>query len=56
MREGLRNIEGLGGCVLFVFRGVRLYPGTAVHRRAFHLLGFRGPIWDLILRKKTAEP
>ena len=111
VREGLRNIEALCGCVVFVFRGVRIYPGTAVHRRAieegviepdrdllpsvfyysprvtqdyihstvlesfgtrpdriypptrgqekihaFHLLGFRGPIWDLILRKKTPEP
>ena len=111
VREGLRNLEALEGCVVFSFRGVRIYPGTAVHRRAieegvievdrnllpsvfyysprvtqdfihravlesfgtrpdriypptrgqekihaFHLLGYRGPIWDLILRKKTAEP
>jgi len=33
-REGLANIERLEGCVVFAFRGVRILPGTGIHRRA----------------------
>ncbi len=106
VREGLANIERLPDCVVFVFCGVRILPGTAVHAKAveegvvtadqdllqtrfyfspgvsrqflhesllrsfnnrrdrlyppgkgmerirvFHRMGYRGPIWDLLLGK-----
>lgn len=32
--EGLDNIAGLDHCVVFGFSGIRVYPGTPLHRRA----------------------
>ncbi len=32
--EGLQNIERLGASVVFAFSGIRILPGTGVHRRA----------------------
>jgi radical SAM superfamily enzyme YgiQ (UPF0313 family) len=104
VREGLGNISRLERCVVFAFCGVRVLPGTAIHRaalaeglvspdqnlldaafyfsprvgrdrlheailasfqgrvdrvyppgqdldkiRAFHRMGYHGPIWDLLL-------
>lgn len=34
VREGLDNIARLENCVVFAFSGVRIYPGTPLHRRA----------------------
>lgn len=34
LAEGLANIEGLGHCVVFGFSGIRILPGTGIHRRA----------------------
>lgn len=34
VREGLRNIERLEGCVVIAYTGIRLLPGTAIARRA----------------------
>ncbi|NQU42621.1 cobalamin B12-binding domain-containing protein [bacterium] len=111
VKEGLANLERLERCVVFAFRGVRILPGTAVHRRAlkeeiiqpgqdllqpvfyyspgvdpdfihrtilesfngredriyppaqdvdriqaFHRMGYRGPVWDLLLSKKGRRP
>jgi radical SAM superfamily enzyme YgiQ (UPF0313 family) len=108
VREGLENIGRLENTVVFACAGVRVMPGTEVHRRAlrqgkldpaddllepryyfdqvepgwlhqalaqdfggrrdriypptpdldkvsaFHTLGYRGPVWDLLLgRKRT---
>ncbi len=34
VREGLDNIARLEHCVVFGFSGIRVYPGTALHKRA----------------------
>jgi len=34
VREGLDNIERLEHCVVFSFSGIRVYPGTVLHKRA----------------------
>ncbi len=34
VRDGLANIERLSDCVVFAFCGVRILPGTTIHRRA----------------------
>lgn len=106
VEEGLSNIDRLNDCVVFASTGVRVIPGTPIHRRAvreemvssaedliepffyfsgdvtaagldqairksfsnrmdrvypfekdadkvraFHKLGYRGPIWDMLLGK-----
>jgi radical SAM superfamily enzyme YgiQ (UPF0313 family) len=33
VREGLDNLAGLESCVVFGFSGIRIYPGTPLHRR-----------------------
>ncbi|MFP4580943.1 MAG: lipid biosynthesis B12-binding/radical SAM protein [Candidatus Sumerlaeia bacterium] len=113
--RGLENIAALDHCVVFAFCGVRILPGTAIHRRsieeglieadrklldaafyfspqveresvhrailesfegrmdrvyppgqdlakiqAFHRMGYRGPVWDMLLagnrrRKENAS-
>lgn len=34
VREGLENIARLERCVVFAFSGIRILPGTGIHRRA----------------------
>lgn len=34
VKEGLDNIAALKHCVVFGFSGIRIYPGTLLHRRA----------------------
>ena len=34
VREGLDNIAGLEHCVVFGYSGIRIYPGTPLHKRA----------------------
>ena len=34
VEEGLNNIAALESCVVFGFSGIRIYPGTPLHRRA----------------------
>ena len=34
VEEGLDNIAALECCVVFGFSGIRIYPGTPLHRRA----------------------
>ena len=34
VREGLRNLERLQNCVVLAFSGVRIFPGTPLHRKA----------------------
>ena len=108
--EGLANIEGLPESVVFIFRGVRVLPGTAMYKialdegviaedtdlleplfyyskgvtsafihqavlrsfgsrgdrlyppdkggekvRALHRMGYKGPVWDLLLTTKLRE-
>ena len=108
VEEGLSNINRLDNCVVFASTGVRVIPGTPIHKRgvmegmvsssedliepffyfsrevtvayldkairrsfsnrmdrvypfekdlekvrAFHRLGYRGPIWDMLLGKRN---
>ena len=36
VKEGLNNIEKLSRCVVFAFNGIRIIPGTPIHRRAIN--------------------
>ncbi len=48
VRKGLDNIASLEHCVVFGFSGIRVYPGTALHKRALAegVLGEADPLFE----------